>query len=722
MKKVYLMKGMAVMAFGLVVASCNKTDLFNANAEQETKQVEFAENFKNSVMGGRSIDPNQTWSTAVSAQVNVNLNLDYGETYDVYIFTSNPVLDKNAAYLGTAVIASGQTKAISFARPADVQTLYAAYMDSKGNMFAIPFSASEENVTLGVAAKGASHVARRAGEATVSITTINTPDVSTYKTDAVALTDNNAASMPNGAKMIIEKGTKLTAILGNVKQTNGGTVYVEGEWEISGDQRFGAGTRLIIANGGKVTVKEGANLLNNNANDDKTILPGLLYVMAGGKLTGDGFTDLCNAVGNDMCFIGGTVDVKTFNINGSKVYVAEGGHLLSEYLQNGDEGGIVINHGEVHVKSASDTNDSKGYNRNMAIENACQFTVDYQLTLGDALDSKIADGGYLSVGGLFLNGGTSHDGRLVLGENSIVEIGQNSSNSSNYQGNTISFGQIYFNNFGAAGPTTENQNRAFIKCLSSYERLNYTNDYDKMSGKITWILDNGNSNISWVQDYGFFVNGPMFGTSANYTIDTSECTAGIEQKENTGGDPKSNYIYYAFEDLGTTDDFDFNDVVIRVSAPNASGESTVELVAAGGTMPTHITYNNTEFNSTEIHELLHASAVTEMINTGRGPNKDFETIGTLRGLTAATDMTNLNFGISITGNNGQVLKVTRSVAGNGQAPLVVVVSGDNEGKWFWPTERTKISDAYQQFGAWGANVENNADWYKNATKGKVFVW
>ncbi len=724
MKKVYLMKGLAVMALGLTVASCSK-DVFDPNALQAENEEAFNNNFQTNVLNGQEIDENQTWSTAVQSSVNISVNLDADVNYSVYVYIDNPVINKDAAYIGSAVIKSGQTQTINFARPADVETLFAAYMDPKGNLFAVPFSASDAKVTFGVT-KGASNVARRAG-ATVSVTTIETPDVSSYKTGAVALTDANAetvaGSLETGKKMIIEKGTKLTAILANVKQTNGGSVYVEGEWEISGDQRFGAGTHLIIANGGKVTVKADANLLNNNANDNQDILPGLLYVMAGGKLTGDGYTDLCNGVGNDMCFIGGTVDIKTFNINGSKVYVAEGGHLLSEYLQNGDEGGIVINHGEVHVKSASDTSDGKGYNRNMAIENACQFTVDWQLTLGDALDSKVSDNGYLSVGGLFMNGGTSHDGRLVLGENAVVEIGQNEDNQSGYQGNTISFGQIYFNNFGTAGPTTDNQNRAFIKCLSSYDRLNYTNDYDKMSGKVTWILDNGNSSISWVKDYGFFVNGPMFGTTANYTIDASECTAGIDQEDKTGGDPTPSYVYYAFEDLGTTDDFDFNDVVLRVSARNAQGNCSVDLVAAGGTMSTTVKYDGTQLGS-EVHTAFNAGSTKTMVNTDAtdGVSRSFVNLGTIN-VAANADLTNLPLGISCQ-SGGSVINVTRTgiSQNHGQAPLVIVVSGNSAGKWFWAKERVNISTAYTSFGAWGANAASNADWYKNATSGQVYSW
>jgi hypothetical protein len=45
----------------------------------------------------------------------------------------------------------------------------------------------------------------------------------------------------------------------------------------------------------------------------------------------------------------------------------------------------------------------------------------------------------------------------------------------------------------------------------------------------------------------------------------------------------------------------------------------------------------------------------------------------------------------------------------------IVVNGNEQGKWFWATERTNIGVAYSGFGDWGANVGTNANWYKHAT-------
>ena len=721
MTKKYLMNVTAIAAVVLLTTGCNH-DAWNQTPPNEAEQKgnEYAANFKNLVLGGNAPDASQTWSTAANSQMTVSVNLDAGVTYRVFIFSANPVIDASAAYLAKANIASGSQQTLKYALPADVQTLFVAYLDQKDNMFAIPVDASQQTVTLGTsgaAASRASRVSRRA----VSVTTLTRPTVSQYKTGAVALTDDNAATvagpLETGKKMIIEKGTKLTAILANVKQTNGGSVYVEGEWEISGDQRFAAGTHLIIADGGKVTVKEGGNLINNNDNNQQDILPGLFYVMPGGTLTGDGYATLCNAVGNDMCYNGGTISIKQFNLNGSRFYNDEGAHLLCTYLQNGDGNAVVINHGEVHVKYASDAQgNAMAYCRNLAIENACQFTVDYQLTISNVLDSKIADGGYLSVGALKMDGGNGH--QLLMGENAVIEIGQVAANKSSFQGVTTAFGEMMIGNFGIVGPTSDNQNRAFIKC-EKIQNAYYTTTSDKIQNKMTLIVAD-KSNSGWLEnpDYGMFVNGAMFGTTANYTIDTSECTAGIQQEEETANDPEPSWCYFAFEDLGSTGDIDFNDVVVRVSSADENGDCKVELCAVGGTLNSTV-YCSGDKIGNEVHSYSGWEFGT---NTKTATcTKAFQEIGTVRlsnyGVTAPCD---LPMAIQVQSEKGQIYTVSRPAAG--AYPFCITVNGNDAGKWFWPREYVNIGDAYLTFAKWGTNRTTASDWYKSPVTSNVVTY
>jgi hypothetical protein len=87
-------------------------------------------------------------------------------------------------------------------------------------------------------------------------------------------------------------------------------------------------------------------------------------------------------------------------------------------------------------------------------------------------------------------------------------------------------------------------------------------------------------------------------------------------------------------------------------------------------------------------------------------------------------MANLPFGIVVSGAGS--IKVTNEVDHTGEAPLMIVVSGypsgDDAGKWFWPREYMNISKAYTKFGAWGADVQSNTDWYHHYTEGNVWKY
>ena len=55
--------------------------------------------------------------------------------------------------------------------------------------------------------------------------------------------------------------------------------------------------------------------------------------------------------------------------------------------------------------------------------------------------------------------------------------------------------------------------------------------------------------------------------------------------------------------------------------------------------------------------------------------------------------------------------------GSDSAPQMLVLSED----WLWPTERTRISDAYQGFGEWGANYTYQT-WVDTYNSSLVVNW
>ena len=140
------------------------------------------------------------------------------------------------------------------------------------------------------------------------------------------------------------------------------------------------------------------------------------------------------------------------------------------------------------------------------------------------------------------------------------------------------------------------------------------------------------------------------------------------------------------EDLGDSDDFDFNDVVFDV-AFNGGG-AVVILQAAGGTLPLFI-------NDIEVHEAFGVPVKT-IVNTGLGESKE-------KVIFRIPDVWNLN-GIKLTVDNQEV-GVYQLNTEVGSAPQMICVDTDFD----WPAERENIGTKYSNFSEY---VQNQAiAWY-----------
>lgn len=181
------------------------------------------------------------------------------------------------------------------------------------------------------------------------------------------------------------------------------------------------------------------------------------------------------------------------------------------------------------------------------------------------------------------------------------------------------------------------------------------------------------------------------------------------ENPNTPNNDKPTTWIIACEDLGATDDFDFNDVVFGVSHVAGDKEAIVTPYAAGGTLAANI-YWGTQYLG-EIHDLLEPGAsTTTMINTNS------------KGKPGETQTINVGKDFSITNNmGGFTVKVgdkegtTIVSPDKGEAPQMICVSGE----WVWPKERTDITIAYSGFKAWAADHTTNTDWWEKSNSGTV---
>ncbi|MDL2305729.1 LruC domain-containing protein, partial [Bacteroides sp. OttesenSCG-928-D19] len=144
------------------------------------------------------------------------------------------------------------------------------------------------------------------------------------------------------------------------------------------------------------------------------------------------------------------------------------------------------------------------------------------------------------------------------------------------------------------------------------------------------------------------------------------------------------------EDLGDSDDFDFNDVVFDV-ALNKQGTTVVTLQAAGGTLPLYIEVGS---ESIEVHECFGVPTTT-MVNTGK-----------------SAQITPVVFRLPSCNSVDDVkIRVADAVAGNyylkaesGKAPQKICVPTTYE----WTNERQSIDSKYPKFKDWVGNSET--DW------------
>lgn len=142
------------------------------------------------------------------------------------------------------------------------------------------------------------------------------------------------------------------------------------------------------------------------------------------------------------------------------------------------------------------------------------------------------------------------------------------------------------------------------------------------------------------------------------------------------------------EDLGTTDDFDFNDVVFDVTFTSPTNAYIV-LQAAGGTMPLYI--GNPNEGGQEVHELFGVPTET-MVNTNNGSVS--KPVATFNLPVTSTDPNDIPVVVMNTRQASAISYVLDATPG--VAPRKICVTPDVA----WANERVNIQNLYPNFAQW----------------------
>lgn len=179
----------------------------------------------------------------------------------------------------------------------------------------------------------------------------------------------------------------------------------------------------------------------------------------------------------------------------------------------------------------------------------------------------------------------------------------------------------------------------------------------------------------------------------------------------------------AYEDLGGSFDYDFNDVVLKVTSVAGRSTATISVMAAGGTLPVALTYDE-ETLCGNIHEAFGVANET-IVNAASGQHTAYAPKSfTVTGLDGENPFTLSKVGISVNQGNGSISTIyapqyylqgigdeaiwvgTEDSKKDKTIPYAILIGSGN---WDWPDETISIT-TQTGFIEWVQNA-SKTNWY-----------
>ncbi|MBR3092624.1 MAG: DUF4114 domain-containing protein [Bacteroidaceae bacterium] len=189
-------------------------------------------------------------------------------------------------------------------------------------------------------------------------------------------------------------------------------------------------------------------------------------------------------------------------------------------------------------------------------------------------------------------------------------------------------------------------------------------------------------------------------------------------------DDQLSTVTIAFEDLGSTDDFDFNDAVVKVEYATGTGVANVTLMAVGAVLPLKLYYVGGRqaeplFDGQELHAAMGYDQ-DMMINTNRKAQGKNDGVDNVSFVTCEIDVPEdftigedgAPFLLEVDGVQDQ-RQITASTE-YGAIPQVLVTGKyyDEQTRtsylWRWPKERVRLNLAFPTIAEWMADATNLA--------------
>ena len=166
----------------------------------------------------------------------------------------------------------------------------------------------------------------------------------------------------------------------------------------------------------------------------------------------------------------------------------------------------------------------------------------------------------------------------------------------------------------------------------------------------------------------------------------------------------------AFENAGLGNDYDFNDVVLKVTPDTKNGKAEVKLLATGAKRKTEVYFKGTLLG--EVHDLFGVSSDTYVNTTSNTATTKAVTLPSIDWPKNTTmEEQRMNFSLKVYNDDGTLDREfsMNDLLNNKQSPQALCVAGN----WKWPKERIAVHVAYPLIGKWGVNFNKAeySNWY-----------
>lgn len=752
--KFYFSKSWAASLLVGTVAftSCvdNDKNLFDAEKSKELYESSFPV---------QNIDPSMDWKTTQSVNVSVGVNEDWGTDYKVQLFDANPLSKNSNAKLLAEGYANQDLKfETDMDCPTALTTIFVARVDNKGRYLVKPASISNGRVAVDFG-NGNTIVSRATRATDFTVTPMKAPyteqeiaqklqeateikagwdlgamtswDQSKYKDYEVFNTPNN---QPRYFKI-------TSPVKDFINATGSATIkiIVASKLTLTKNPELSGDIELIVVAGGEINIEKELSLSQNSQ----------ITVLGNGKISGEDLI-LTNVGSKNPNYNAGTIELKKLTMNQADGLIYNCGTFKVDNLYITNQTTKLVNLGKAYIEKS---------NANCTIENGCYLEAeefDGILRMGESSSATIGE----------YNENKGDNPNLTLGKNSILRIEEAYLTEEHFHGPTNGYALVQIeeveelNNFTSSG-NIYYEIKEFDDDISKDEWMQKF--YDALKNSEGTISKFGESPITipagdcsgkgnTPNDIGSGVEvNPMnysyafednFPSAGDYDFNDIVLNVSTEYEKNKKNAIKAIHYSISLRAVGASKKLGAG---LRLTGINSSAIANISFDdpnAMRSTLANSMFENNSTESGNEVviplfgdaHQVYGLGSTRPMLNTGQRETDKVYTLKVIITLadqskkTPAITKDNLDFFIAHslgTQNprteihlyefrqygstaNGNVHKENLEAAGN-------LTWGISVPEFKYPTEMTKITDAYPQFAEWAQNRTTNLDWYKYPT-------